>query len=92
MKSCWSSIATGIAWCLAWGDKREPQFDIGVLREMRRALNSGEEVPAGCEGNCRSGSGTSDIPDKIPKGEFPETITDLQNKYPNLWNQPGKLA
>ena len=59
MKSCWSSIAIGIAWCLAWGDKREPQFEIGVLQEMRRALNSGEEVPARCEGNCRSGSGTS---------------------------------
>ena len=32
------------------------------------------------------------IPDNIPKGEFPETITDLQNKYQNLWNQTGKIG
>ena len=44
MKSCWSAIAIGIAWCLAWGDKRKPQFEISVLQEMRRALNSGEDV------------------------------------------------
>jgi hypothetical protein len=23
------SIAIGIAWCVAWGDRREPQFAIG---------------------------------------------------------------
>ena len=23
------SIAIGIAWCVAWGDRREPQFVIG---------------------------------------------------------------
>ncbi|MCU0544438.1 MAG: type III-B CRISPR-associated protein Cas10/Cmr2 [Oscillatoriaceae cyanobacterium Prado104] len=40
-----TDIYIGIAWCLAWGDKREPQFDLGVLQEMRRALNVGEEVP-----------------------------------------------
>jgi CRISPR-associated protein Cmr2 len=32
------------------------------------------------------------IPEKISREEFPETITDLQNKYPNLWNQPGKIG
>jgi CRISPR-associated protein Cmr2 len=40
------SIAIGIAWCVAWGDRREPQFAIGVLLEMQRALTSGEEAPA----------------------------------------------
>lgn len=40
------SIAIGIVWCVAWGDRREPQFDLSVLQEMRRALTSGEEVPA----------------------------------------------
>lgn len=45
MQNSASSIATGIAWCVAWGEGREPQFDITVLQEMRRALTSGEEVP-----------------------------------------------
>jgi len=92
MKSCWSSIATGIAWCLAWGDKRKPQFDISVLREMRRALNSGEEVPEDVREIVDRVRELLAIPEKISREEFPETITDLQNKYPNLWNQPGKIG
>jgi CRISPR-associated protein Cmr2 len=92
MKSCWSAIATGIAWCLAWGDRRKPQFEIGVLQEMRRALNSGEEVPAKVREIVDRVRELLAIPDKIPKGEFPETITDLQNKYPNLWNQTGEIG
>ena len=92
MKSCWSSIATGIAWCLAWGDKPEPQFELGVLQEMRRALNSGEEVPAQVREIVDRVQELLHIPDKIPKGEFPETITDLQNKYQNLWNQTGEIG
>jgi CRISPR-associated protein Cmr2 len=92
MKSCWSAIATGIAWCLAWGDKRKPQFDISVLQEMRRALNSGEEVPENVREIVDRVQELLAIPEKISREEFPETITDLQNKYPNLWNQPGKIG
>jgi len=92
MKSCWSAIATGIAWCLAWGDRREPQFEIGVLQEMRRALNSGEEVPAQVREIVDRVRELLAIPEKISREEFPETITDLQNKYPKLWNQPGKIG
>ena len=80
MKSCWSSIAIGIAWCLGWGDKREPQFEIGVLQEMRRALNSGEEVPE----NVRE---IVDRVRELEKLEFPETLeelTELTKKYP-VW-------
>ncbi|WP_211172996.1 hypothetical protein [Brasilonema bromeliae] len=25
------NITTAISWCLAWGDKREPKFDVAVL-------------------------------------------------------------
>ncbi|NQE37787.1 type III-B CRISPR-associated protein Cas10/Cmr2 [Microcoleus asticus] len=80
MKSCWSSIAIAIAWCLAWGDQREPR-DIKVLHEMRRALNSGEEVP----------QDVREIVDRVrelEKLEFPETLeelTELTKKYPVLW-------
>lgn len=81
MKNSSSSIAIGIAWCLAWGDKREPQFDLSVLREMRRALASGEEVP----------TDVREIVDRVrelEKLEFPETLeklTELTKKYPVLW-------
>jgi CRISPR-associated protein Cmr2 len=81
MKSCWSSITIGIAWCLAWGNKGEPQFDISVLQEMRRALNSGEEVPE----NVRE---IVDRVQELEKLEFPETIeklTELTKKHSVLW-------
>ena len=71
MQNSASSIATGIAWCLAWGEGREPQFDINVLWEMRRALNSGEEVPAEVK----------QIVDRVrvlEKLEFPETLEKLR--------------
>jgi CRISPR-associated protein Cmr2 len=70
MKSCWSAIATGIAWCLAWGEGRKPQFEISVLQEMRRALNSGEEVPE----NVRE---IVDRVRELEKLEFPETLEKL---------------
>jgi len=92
MKSCWSAIATGIAWCLAWGDKRKPQFEIGVLQEMRQALNSGEEVPAEVREIVDQVQELLAIPEKISREEFPETITDLQKKYPNLWNHTGEIG
>jgi CRISPR-associated protein Cmr2 len=75
------SIAIGIAWCVAWGDRREPQFDLSVLQEMRRALTSGGEVPADVR----------EIVDRVrelEKLEFPETLeelTELTKKYPVLW-------
>ncbi|MBE9187286.1 type III-B CRISPR-associated protein Cas10/Cmr2 [Microcoleus sp. LEGE 07076] len=86
------SIAIGIAWCLAWGEGREPQFDPSVLQEMRRALTSGEEVPAQVREIVDRVRELLAIPDNISREEFPETITDLENKYPNLWNQPGKIG
>jgi CRISPR-associated protein Cmr2 len=74
MKSCWSAIATGIAWCLAWGDERKHQFDIGVLREMRRALNSGEEVPAEVREIVDRVRELLAIPEKISREEFPKQL------------------
>lgn len=92
MKSCWSAIAIAIAWCLGWGDKREPQFEIGVLQEMRRALNSGEEVPAQVREIVDRVQELLDIPEIFSQGEFPETITDLRSKYPDLWDVTGRIG
>ncbi|MEG4518117.1 type III-B CRISPR-associated protein Cas10/Cmr2 [Microcoleus sp. AT9b-C3] len=88
MESCWSAIAIGIAWCLAWGEGREPLFDLSVLQEMRRALNSGEEVP----------EDVREIVERvrelqaIPQDYFPETITELKDKYQDLWKEETKIG
>jgi hypothetical protein len=34
------SIAIGIAWCVAWGDRREPQFAIGYESRYGSPLSS----------------------------------------------------
>ncbi|MEG3844431.1 hypothetical protein [Microcoleus sp. herbarium14] len=81
MQNSASSIATGMAWCLAWGEGREPQFDSSVLKEMRRALNAGEQVPAEVK----------EIVDRVQeleKLEFPETLeklTKLTETHSVLW-------
>ncbi|TAG19144.1 MULTISPECIES: type III-B CRISPR-associated protein Cas10/Cmr2 [unclassified Microcoleus] len=75
------SIAIGIAWCVAWGDRRKPQFDLSVLQEMRRALTSGEEVPVQVR----------EIVDRVralEKLEFPQTLeklTELTETHSVLW-------
>lgn len=92
MQNSASSIEIAIAWCLAWGEGREPLFDISVLQEMRRALTVGEEVPEEVKEIVDRVRELQAIPDKIPKDEFPETITDLLKKYPNLWNQAGRIG
>jgi CRISPR-associated protein Cmr2 len=76
-------ITTGIAWCLAWGDKREPQFELSVLQQMRQALNEGKEVPE----EVRSLVEQAQQLQAIPKDYFPKTLTQLQNDYPGLWQQ-----
>ncbi|MCC3471921.1 MAG: hypothetical protein JGK10_08870 [Microcoleus sp. PH2017_13_LAR_U_A] len=39
------SIAIGIAWCVAWGDRRKPQFAIGDRSRYRSPLSSRAIAP-----------------------------------------------
>lgn len=38
-------IAIGIAWCVAWGDRRKPQFAIGYDSRYRSPLSSRAIAP-----------------------------------------------
>jgi CRISPR-associated protein Cmr2 len=40
-----SSMTIAIAWCLAWGNEKTPEFDLPVLQQMQQALSAGEQVP-----------------------------------------------
>lgn len=40
-----SSMTIAIAWCLAWGNKKTPEFELPVLQQMQQALSAGEQVP-----------------------------------------------
>ncbi|HBE20348.1 MAG TPA: type III-B CRISPR-associated protein Cas10/Cmr2 [Cyanobacteria bacterium UBA11149] len=82
------SMTIAIAWCLAWGKGRQPQFPLPLLQEMREALLNETEIPgevAGIVAEVRR-------LEAIPEDYFPETIAQLQDKYPDLWHQDTKIG
>jgi CRISPR-associated protein Cmr2 len=83
-----TKLSVGIAWCLAWGEQRQPQFDLSVLQQMRQALNEGTEVPE----EVRSIVEQAKQLQAIPKNYFPEKITELKDKYPDLWQQTTRIG
>jgi CRISPR-associated protein Cmr2 len=77
-----TKLSVGIAWCLAWGDKRQPQFDLTVLQQMRQAMNEGKEVPE----EVRS---LVEQVQQLETLDFPNTLDELKQlteHYPTLWN------
>ncbi|MBD2194834.1 type III-B CRISPR-associated protein Cas10/Cmr2 [Calothrix anomala FACHB-343] len=77
-----NSITIAITWCLAWGDKREPQYSLEVLRQMCEALNDGKEVPEEVQALVKQAQ-------ELQHLEFPDTLEKLKQlpeKYPLLWN------
>ncbi|MGV0104636.1 type III-B CRISPR-associated protein Cas10/Cmr2 [Nostoc sp. DSM 114160] len=77
-----NSITTAIAWCLAWGDERQPKYSLEVLRQMREALNDGKEVPEEVQTLVKQAQELQNL-------EFPDTLEKLKQlpeKYPLLWN------
>lgn len=83
-----AKLAIGIAWCLAWGDKRQPQFKSTVLQQMRQALHSGEAVPEQTQALVEQVRQLQ----AIPEDYFPQTITELQDKYLELWQQSTRIG
>lgn len=81
-------ITTALAWCLAWGNQRQPQFDLTVLQQMRQALNDGTQVPEGV----RSLVKQVERLQKIDDDYFPKTLKSLQNDYPDLWEQKTPIG
>jgi CRISPR-associated protein Cmr2 len=77
-------ITIAIAWCLAWGEEKQPQFDLSVLQQMRRALDEGkeEDVPLEVKSLVDEVKELNGLP-------FPQTLHELKQlteKYPIFWN------
>ncbi|MBD1821816.1 type III-B CRISPR-associated protein Cas10/Cmr2 [Cyanobacteria bacterium FACHB-DQ100] len=85
-----TDLSIGIAWCLAWGDQREPQFDITVLREMRQALKDKRhnDIPRDVKSLIQQ---VKDF-QLIPKNYFPSTLKQLKDDYSELWNQKTQIG
>ncbi|MFN6559461.1 MAG: type III-B CRISPR-associated protein Cas10/Cmr2 [Nostoc sp. ChiSLP01] len=83
-----SSIGVAIAWCLAWGDERQPKYSLEVLRQMREALNNGQEVPEEVQALVKQAQELQ----SINKNYFPESLNELKTQYPDLWNQTTRIG
>lgn len=77
-----------LAWCLAWGEAREPKFGLNILQQMRQALKNGAEVPEKVQALVEQVRQLQSIDEKY----FPPTLDELKNEYPNLWNQETKIG
>jgi CRISPR-associated protein Cmr2 len=81
-------IYIGIAWCLAWGKEKKPQYDLEVLQQMQQALINGGEIPEEVESIIKEVEKLQSIPEDY----CPEKITDFQNEYLDLWEQKTKIG
>jgi CRISPR-associated protein Cmr2 len=45
METSRERLSIAIAWCLAWGEEKEPQHELALLQQMRRALQHNGEIP-----------------------------------------------
>ena len=83
-----NSVSIAIAWCLAWGNERQPQFDVTVLQQMCDGLRNGEEVPAEVTEILQQVEELNNL-------QFPETLEDLQQpteKHSILWKSKVGLV
>jgi CRISPR-associated protein Cmr2 len=91
-----AKLSVGITWCLAWGEQRQPQFELAVLQQMRQALNEGREVPEEVRRALPLplASLVQQVQQlqAIPKDYFPNKITELRDKYPELWQQVTRIG
>ncbi|MDY7024606.1 MAG: type III-B CRISPR-associated protein Cas10/Cmr2, partial [Cyanobacteriota bacterium] len=77
-----SDLSIGIAWCLAWGEEKQPQFDLEVLQQMQQAMPDNQDIPEEVQSIVEQVRKLKDI-------EFPEDIKELKKltqEYSNLWN------
>lgn len=75
------SMAIAIAWCLAWGDEREPKHK-EVLDKTRQALKAGESLPEEFQ------SFVNQV-QELDNLKFPKSLEELKQyteQYPHLWN------
>ncbi|BAZ51318.1 hypothetical protein NIES4103_39670 [Nostoc sp. NIES-4103] len=75
------SMTIAIAWCLAWGDEREPKHK-EVLDKTREALKAGRELPEEFQPFVKQA-------EELDNLKFPETLQELKQyaeKYPHFWN------
>jgi CRISPR-associated protein Cmr2 len=76
------STSIAIAWCLGWGEGKEPKHNLDILQQMRQALSDGREVPQEVAYIVYAVKDLENL-------KFPKTLSELKQlteKHPILWN------
>lgn len=90
-------IVTALAWCLAWGEKHNLSQDaLSILKKMRQALadkrkNESDRshfVPDEMQHFVTQAEQLYDIGEDYK----PETLSKLEEKYPDLWNEDTPIG
>lgn len=81
------NIAIAISWCLAWGNQREPAFDLDP-QKIRDAVINKKALPENLQHIVRQ----VETLQSIDKNDFPPTLEELKAKYPDLWNQDTRIG
>ena len=82
------SSRIALAWCLAWGEGQEPQFDLSVLQQMRQALNEDQEVPDEVQWIVKQVEQLQNIPENYCR----DNIESLKIDYSDLWDQKTRVG
>jgi CRISPR-associated protein Cmr2 len=90
METSRERLSIAIAWCLAWGEEKEPQHELALLQQMRRALQHNGEIPE----EMRSLVKQVEQLQKIEDTDLQETnnINDIRDKYLDLWQQKTRIG
>lgn len=82
-------ITIAIAWCLAWGNKESPQTTLPKLEQFRQALKNGQPIDPQLSHYLTQAQKLQALEKST---QIPDTVAQLQAKYPELWNEPTEIG
>ncbi|MBD2364641.1 type III-B CRISPR-associated protein Cas10/Cmr2 [Anabaena minutissima FACHB-250] len=88
MTQKFDSVSIALAWCLAWGEEKKPQFDLSILQKMRQALQEGKEVPKEVRSLVKQVEQLQGISEKY----CPDNLEKLKIDYSELWEQKTRIG
>ncbi|WP_044194300.1 type III-B CRISPR-associated protein Cas10/Cmr2 [Oscillatoria acuminata] len=84
-------ITAALAWCLAWGDKRESRLPLPTLQKMQKAILNGQEVPAETREIVQQIKKLDGLNKRLESLPFP-SLADIKKEYPELWQQQTAIG
>jgi CRISPR-associated protein Cmr2 len=80
-------LTVAIAWCLAWGDQREPQVSQDLLQQFRAAIDADREPPEPLNQYFEQAKNLPSL-----TKDFPKSLQNLHPELVQLWQQKTKIG